>query len=157
MSIEYTKLLKNLSYKYGIHSDRFISLPANPKYHFYSAIRCTYPFKIDDEGEVVVAEWFKALLFVYQNDGEVTYKQLIDFYPNPTNLQPLRANINVFEWASDYKKNRGHYKLTGNAKEYIEIILGLIRSLSNMKTIKKWKYERQNGMWVPTIAWQYVL
>lgn len=157
MSIEYTKLLKNLSYKYGIHSDKFISLPARPKYRFQSSIRCTYPFKIDDEGDVVVAEWFKALLFVYQNDGEVTFKQLINFYPNATNLQPLRANVNVFEWASDYKKNRGHYKLTGNAKEYIEIVLGLIRSLSNMKTIKKWKYELQNGMWTPVIAWEYIL
>lgn len=97
------------------------------------------------------------MLFVYQNDGEVTYKQLINFYPNETNLEPLRANTNVFEWASDYKKNRGHYKLTDNAKEYIEIVLGLIRSLSNMKTIKKWKYVLQNGMWVPEIVWQYIL
>lgn len=157
MSTDYKKLLKNLSYKYKIHSGSFISLPANPKYHFYAAIRCTYPFKIDEEGEVIVSQWFKALLFVYQNDGEVTYKQLINFYPNETNLEPLRANTNVFEWASDYKKNRGHYKLTDNAKEYIEIVLGLIRSLSNMKTIKKWKYVLQNGMWVPELAWQYIL
>lgn len=157
MSTDYKKLLKNLSYRYGIHSDKFISLPARPKYHFQSSIRCTYPFKIDDEGEVKVAEWFKALLFVYQNDGEVTWSQLIGFYRNPTNLQPLRINKNVFEWASDYKKNRGHYKLTSNAKEYIEIVLGLIKSLSNMKTIKKWKYVLQNGMWVPEIVWQYIL
>ena len=157
MSISYKKVLKNLSYKYGIHSDNFISLPTNPRYRFWAAIRCTYPFKIDEEGDVIVTQWFKALLFVYQNDGEVTYKQLHDFYPNPTNLEPLRANKNVFEWASDYKKNRGHYKLTDNAKEYIELVLSLIRSLSNMKTIKKWSYEVQNGMRVPVIAWQYIL
>lgn len=157
MSIEYTKLLKNLSYKYGIHTGKFMSLPANPKYRFSSSIRCTYPFKIDADGDVVVSEWFMALLFVYQNDGEVTYKQLINFYPNTTNLQPLRANPNVFEWASDYKKNRGHYKLTGNAKEYIEIVLGLIKSLSNKASIQKFEYVRENGMFVPRLVWQYLL
>lgn len=157
MSTNYKKLLKNLSYKYGIHSDNFISLPTNPRYRFWASIRCTYPFKIDEEGDVIVAQWFKALLFVYQNDGEATYKQLHDFYPNPTNLQPLRANKNVFEWASDYKKNRGHYKLTDNAKEYIEIVLGLIKSLSNKASIQKFEWVRENGMIVPRLVWQYIL
>jgi len=34
MSIIYTKLLRNLSYKYGIHTGKLMSLPANPKYRF---------------------------------------------------------------------------------------------------------------------------
>jgi len=157
--MDYAKLLKNLSYKYGIHTDRHMSLPARPKYYFPSRLRCTYPFKIDEYDTVTVAKWFKVLLFVYQNNGEVTYKQLIDFYPNATNLQSLRANPNVFEWASDYKKNRGHYKLTDNAKEYIELVLGLIRSLDNMKSIKTVKLIRnpQTGGWDPKLVWEYNL
>jgi hypothetical protein len=159
MSITYTKLLRNLSYRYGIHTGKLMSLPANPKYRFTPSIHCTYPFKIDADGDIVVADWFMTLLFVYQNDGEVTYKQLTKFSSTPSNLEPLRANPNVFEWASDYKKNRGHYKLTDNAKEYIELVLGLIRSLDNMDSIKTVKLIRnpQTGGWVPKLVWEYVL
>jgi len=106
---------------------------------------------------MVISDWFMTLLFVYQNDGEVTYKQLTKFSSTPSNLEPLRANPNVFEWASDYKKNRGHYKLTDNAKEYIEIVLGLIKSLSNKASIQKFKWIREKGMIVPRLVWQYIL
>lgn len=157
MSITYTKLLRNLSYRYGIHTGKLMSLPANPKYRFTPSIHCTYPFKIDADGDIVVADWFMTLLFVYQNDGEATYKQLTKFSSTPSNLEPLRANPNVFEWASDYKKNRGHYKLTDNAKEYIEIVLGLIKSLSNKASIQKFEWVREKGMIVPRLVWQYIL
>ena len=42
-------------------------------------------------------------------------------------------------------------------KEYIEIVLGLIKSLSNKASIQKFEWVRENGMIVPRLVWQYIL
>lgn len=130
------KTIKNLSVKYGIFNDRAICCKGGRP--FAPCIHCAYPYRFNKADDLIVTEWFKVLLFMRKCGGTVKWCQLAELWNTASNLEPLRYNPKIM-----YQPKRGYYTLTENAKEYIDIILGMIESeCGTWKGIKKNRYYR---------------